>query len=478
MPGVKYYFILILLFCCLAFGYGQPTATYTAEPDSSSFKAAPSGNFTAFVIGEIFIEGNRHTKPYIIKRELPFQEGDSIYLPELVKRFDIGRKQLMNTALFNDVVIALMSFHGYVVDISIKVKERWYVFPIPHVKPVDRNLAEWSKQGYGVDRLNFGFKFSYYNFTGRKDKLKMWLITGYTRQIEFQYDRPYFDKKLKHGYKLGFSYSFNKEINYNTESDQQRFTDSLSGISRWYGNIDYTYRPGLRTFHSARIAFTQLQVDSQVLALNPKYFNTTNNKVSFPEISYTLNYYDVDYIPYPLTGWMGELMMMKRGINHNMNMWSFSGKMTRSWELSKKTYFSWQGYGVLRVPFDQPFINQRLFGYSDLYLRGLENYVIDGVAAMMVRNTFRREIFQFSIPTYIRSKSHDRIPFKFYYKIFSDVGYGYNKNMPQNSLTNRMLYTGGIGIDVVTFYDFILRFDYSFNQLGQKGLFLHVKNDF
>ena len=38
--------------------------------------------------------------------------------------------------------------------------------------------------------------------------------------------------------------------------------------------------------------------------------------------------------------------------------------------------------------------------------------------------------------------------------------------------------TGGLGVDVVTFYDFILRFDYSFNQLGQKGLFLHVKNDF
>ncbi len=58
------------------------------------------------------------------------------------------------------------------------------------------------------------------------------------------------------------------------------------------------------------------------------------------------------------------------------------------------------------------------------------------------------------------------------------MGYAYNKNFTNNSLTNRMLYTGGFGMDVVTFYDIILRFDYSFNQMGQKGLFFHVKNDF
>jgi hypothetical protein len=33
-------------------------------------------------------------------------------------------------------------------------------------------------------------------------------------------------------------------------------------------------------------------------------------------------------------------------------------------------------------------------------------------------------------------------------------------------------------LDIVSFYDFVLRMDYSINQLGQKGLFLHVKGDF
>ena len=80
---------------------------------------------------------------------------------------------------------------------AIDVKERWYIFPIPYFKPVDRNLSEWVKQGYGFDRVNYGFKLSYYNFTGRNDKLKFWLITGYTKQIQFQYDLPYIDKSTK-----------------------------------------------------------------------------------------------------------------------------------------------------------------------------------------------------------------------------------------------------------------------------------------
>ncbi|HUR11324.1 MAG TPA: POTRA domain-containing protein [Flavitalea sp.] len=431
-----------------------------------------------FIIGEIVIQGNKRTKPYIISRELPYKEGDSVILSELLKGFEVARIQLMNTALFNDVVVAVKSFRGYFVDILITVKERWYIFPIPYLKPVDRNISEWAKQGYGMDRLNYGFKFTYYNFTGRNDKLRMWLITGYTRQIQFQYDQPYADQTLKHGYRIGFSYSTNREVNYTTEGNQQTFIDSLSNIRRWHASLEYTYRPGLRTFHGLRLGFTQQVVDSTVVILNPKYFGSGKSRLTYPEIEYTIRYINVDYLPFPLTGWMGELSLMRRGLQKDMDMWQLAGKVTKGWKIASKTYFTWQGHVIVRAPFEQPYINQRMFGYGDLYLRGLEKYVVDGVAAFMTRNTFRRELFRFSIPTYLRSATHDRIPFTIYARTFADIGYSHNPYYTSNSLTNRMLYTGGLGIDVKTFYDFILRFDYSFNQLGQKGLFLHVKNDF
>ncbi|HTG55398.1 MAG TPA: POTRA domain-containing protein, partial [Niabella sp.] len=269
-------------------------STAIVAPEYSNTHTAPfvasdySNNYsTPFVVGEIIIEGNKRTKPYIIQRELPFKPGDSIYLPDLVKGFEISRQQLVNTTLFNEVIISLKSFRGYVVDILIQVKERWYIFPIPYLKPVDRNLNEWAKQGYSADRINYGFKFTYNNFTGRNDKLKLWLITGYTQQVQFQYDQPYANKSLKHGYKIGFSYSFNREINYATIDNQQRFVDSLGeGIKQWSAHIDYTYRPGLRTTHLVSLSYTHQSVDPRINELNPKYYGYQRSEISYPELLY------------------------------------------------------------------------------------------------------------------------------------------------------------------------------------------------
>jgi hypothetical protein len=175
---------------------------------------------------------------------------------------------------------------------------------------------------------------------------------------------------------------------------------------------------------------------------------------------------------------MGEVSLSKKGIHSYTEMWQLGAKYNYSKPLGRKWYFNSHAQGILRVPFDQPFYNSKLFGYNDFYLRGLEKYVIDGVAGIVSRQTIRKELFKFNIPTFISSATHDRIPFRFYAKAYTDVGYSHNKIFTQNSLTNRMLYTTGFGIDVVTFYDFVFRFDYSFNQLGQNGLFLHFKNEF
>ena len=38
-----------------------------------------------------------------------------------------------------------------------------------------------------------------------------------------------------------------------------------------------------------------------------------------------------------------------------------------------------------------------------------------------------------------------------------------------NFLVNKLMYSFGVGIDFVTYYDKILRFDYSLNALGESG---------
>ena len=67
-----------------------------------------------------------------------------------------------------------------------------------------------------------------------------------------------------------------------------------------------------------------------------------------------------------------------------------------------------------------------------------------------------------------------RFPYGFFAKAYFNAGY-VSMGGPQygSMLNNRLLYTEGIGLDIVTIYDLQLKIEFSFNQLGQNGLFLH-----
>ncbi len=439
-----------------------------------------------FIINRIIISGNKKTKPYIILRELSFKQGDTTSLTGLVSKFEYARQQLYNSRLFNDVVVALKSFNGYLVDVEITVKERWYLFPVPYLRPVDRNLTAWADRGYSFDRLNYGMKLSYYNFSGRNDKLKAWLVSGYSRQIRFSYEQPYADNSLKHGYLVSFGYSRYREINGITINDRQFFlkADSITYAGKYLDNqlnitIGYTYRPAITTRHSLRLGYSSNKIDSAVTVVNPGFFKNNRRSIAYPEIRYSVDYNRIDYLAYPMKGLQTEAGIIKRGFSKNINLLEVYSRGTRAWKYGEKTAYNLQWFFSLKLPFDQPFFTSRQMGYDDVYLRGLEKYVIDGVVVSMARNTLKREILQFSVPTYIKSRSHSRIPFRLFLKAFGDAGYVYNKYpVSSTALGNRLLYTAGAGLDVVTLYDVIIRFEYSFNQLGENGLFLHFKNDF
>jgi len=445
-------------------------------PEAPSPPSAP----TPFRIREIYITGNKKTKFFTIERELPFKRGDRVLLADLVDKFEIGRQQIMNTTLFHEVVVAAKSFDGYDIDVMVEVKERWYIFPIPYFKLVDRNLNQWwVEQNRSLERVNYGLKFTYNNFSGRKDKLRLWLINGYNRQVQMRYEQPYADRSLKHGYNIGISYLSNREVNFATINDKQAFVRE-DGFAREQFNInlEYVYRPALRTRHVFRLNYTNEKVADTVVKLNQDYFQGALQQIRMPELSYTLDYQFVDYIPYPQDGFMGQFTLAKQGMGSpDINVWSLSGRAVYSQKISPKSSYTLQLNGTLRFPFNQPYFSQRLLGYGDNYLRGLEYYVIDGVAGGMLRTTLRREIFNFSVRNPVRS-SIQKVPFRIFAKTYADLGYVYNPNPGENKLPNRMLYTAGVGLDIVTIYDFVLRIEFSLNQLGERGFFLHNNNDF
>ncbi len=470
---------LLLFFLMIGFLHGNAGKSATpALPDS----IPPQAHL--FVVGNIYISGNRITRSFIIERELPFKSGDSLTLQQITRYFSDAREHLIATKLFNEVKVYLKEFRGFTLDLNIDVKERWYIFPLPYVRPIDRNFTAWAETGFSLKRLDYGLKYSQYNFTGRNDYLRIWLITGYSREIELAYDRPNTGRNLVHGFGGGFLLSGMQELNIITSGNKQVFVnrDSLPNTGRYLQtrttySIRYYFRPAIRTKHFFRFSLNQLKIDSSVLVYNPNYFLNGKLAVFYPEFSYTVNYNNIDYVPYPTKGFLFEGGLTQRGISADMNMTQLLAKTFEAFSFAPKMYFVSQNYGVLRVPFKQPFYNQQLLGYGDYYMRGLEKYVVDGVGLLLARNTVMRELTSFNVP-FLRRTSHDHIPFRIYAKTYFDLGYVLNKYNNQNSLQNTLLYSGGVGFDVVTFYDFVFRTEFSVNQLGEKGLFFHIRNDF
>lgn len=74
-------------------------------------------------------------------------------------------------------------------------------------------------------------------------------------------------------------------------------------------------------------------------------------------------------------------------------------------------------------------------------------------------------------------------PLAIYLKTYTDFGYVYNypaytKNDVNTALSNKLLGGAGFGIDFVTAYDFVMRFEYTFNTQNESGLFFHLKKEF
>ena len=112
-------------------------------------------------------------------------------------------------------------------------------------------------------------------------------------------------------------------------------------------------------------------------------------------------------------------------------------------------------------------------------MQGYEYYVIDGVAGGFTKATLSRRLFDFNLDLpHQKGRTGIKIPIQVIGKVYGNTGYVHNPLPGDNGLSNKMLYSGGFGIDILTFYDITFKIEYTFNQIGQNGLFLHRKTIF
>lgn len=461
--------LIICFFCFSLAGKAQ----------DSTFKKADSvqRSHARLVIRNILISGNTRTKRFVILREMQLKEGDTILVDNLTSELEKAKIYIYNSTLFSEVEIYPLILNTEDVDIVIVVKEKWYFLPIPHLELADRSFNEWVKtHNADFKRLSYGIRFTQQNITGRRDELSVTLINGFKRRLSAEYQLPYLNSALTKGFRIGGGISQTKEIPYASSLENKLMYYENGGYEKSERNIGtaITFRKGLTMRGTFSVDFRYVRVSDTIIStLNPHYFNSSSPTQNFIDLEYNFKYENVDNVLYPKKGNNYSLLIKKRGLG-------WSGGINRfSIEPAFQTFFTHQNdwYSSIRLsaeiklPFDQPYYNLQALGYRQNYMRGYEYHVVDGVAFGLSKFDLKKKIASFGLPTVIHTRIIDQIPFTIYAKTFADFGYVYNRE--SSRLGNRFLYSGGIGIDILTLFDLKISFEYSLNQLGQKGLFLH-----
>jgi len=437
-------------------------------------------------VSNIVLKGNTKTQNDILIRELSFKKNINYTLDDLDKRIEESKKNLINLKLFNFVNIN-KSENKDATEITIEVIEKWYIWPYPVFEISERNFNTWWKEfsanNYSdFSRLNYGISFNWENFRGRNELLKLKIRKGFKEHYLLAYEIPYFNKNKTIEINTNLQFFRRKKTHFLTEYNKLNYLEGDTFNSIDYDlNTEIIYRNNHHQKHKLKFTYLQSRITDSIATLNPNYLGNKLSSTSIYTLSYIFEYENRDYIAYPLDGYALNFGVKKYlSSTTNAKHFEFATKVENYITPYKRFYIGSSFKAKYSTEGNQPYFIQKALGYSD-YVRGYEYYVLDGESYWLSKTALKYALIEktnFDIP-YVKMKQFNKSHYSLYLGIFSDLGYvRNNQNKEQNSMNNSLIWGKGIALDYVTYYDKLLRIEYSINTLGEKGVFLHFSSPF
>lgn len=436
-------------------------------------------------VEEVLLVGHKRTRPGVVFREMTFGRGDRVAIAELDATVKRSRENLLNTGLFVDVEIDYRDWEspGNRVTFVVTMRETWYIYPVPIFRLADRNFnVWWREQGRDLNRVNIGAKFTHYNFTGRRDKLRATIQYGYTRRYGFSYGLPYLGRRKNVGLGFGFNYARRREQNVLTRDNQQVFyLDRDTFVFRQFNaNVDLSYRRKLYLIQRLRLEFRNDVVVDSVVLLNPNFFEDGRQQQRFFRLEYEWTNDRRDVRNYPWQGSYLRFRVTKEGLGifNERNGLALRGDYRKFTPLGEKYSLNTSltlKYSPIRTR--QPFLENRAIGFGSDGLVGYQFYVVDGLDMAIARLGLRRKLFKgkIELPEWVFLDAFRRIPWRLLVAGQIDQGWANDPfNDGGNPLANRWLAGFGVGFDLVLYFDSVFGFQYQRNRLGEGNFLLKL----
>lgn len=434
------------------------------------------------VIGNVTFTGNRVTKTRILSREMTLRTGDVMPMDSVGYHMERSRSNLRNIKLFNFVDVDTCTMENGQLHVDVRVVERWYIWPVPLVELGDRNFREWWETK-DLSRIDYGTFIFWNNFRGRNETVVLELRFGYNNRYQLRYEIPYLNRKQTLGIEFKGGYEQAREVAYGSADNRRTFIHVEGEYMRRlaYGAIIPRWRPNLYNVHELSIEFTNEWVADTVASLNPNILGKGENLTRHFSLQYELTNDKTDYTIYPLQGHILNIKLRKDGLGilgSPVDMFTAEIEFSKYWKLHPRWYFA-HGQKLKVSSFKNlSYLYQRNLGYMNDYVRGYELNVIDGQHFALVKTSLRWMLLR---PKRIRlgflkTDKLGLIPITIFANANFDMGFGMDsETRATNPLSDKLIYGGGVGIDVSTFYDILWRFEYSVNRSGRHGFFLHFQ---
>ncbi len=434
------------------------------------------------VIADISLTGNEITKSQVMLRELTFSPGDTIRTEELELLLQENQKRLFNLRLFHHVNYTYTCADGQV-QVTYEVQERFYLYPIPIFDFADRNFNAWLEKK-DWSRIDYGINLTRRNFRGRNEEVRVRVQRGFNKRLELAYRIPYVWRKYNLGADFSVSDYRSRTISYTNLNNKQRFFEQQNGmpIKRAAVSAALVHRQDVQRQAGLRLSYYNEQISDSVTFLNPEYYRNEQQERQYLRVELYKVINLRNNFSYPTAGSYFEaglaqtLFMASSGSPYT----TARAKYVQYMPLSDKYTYMAGAEGQLRLAGKHAFADNIALGYRS-YVRGYELYVVGGQHYGLFKQGLTRQLLDIkSIKlTFIDNPKFNSVPLALYLNAFTDAGYVVDEVFEQqNPLTNRLLLGSGLGLHAVTFYDIVLRLEYTLNREGDKGLYFSARFPF
>jgi hypothetical protein len=312
------------------------------------------------------------------------------------------------------------------------------------------------------------------------ERLNIIIQGGFDKRFGVKWTIPYLTKSQSFGIGVAANYQVNREVAYATEDNKLLYYKSEEGYAKqWgFGAIDFTFRPKFNYLHTLTLGFDHISYQDTLLSLNPE-FTYGDTQYSFFSLGYLYKHDFRDYIPYPLLGYYFDVGLVKQGlgVTGDIDNWTARFVFDHYIQLYKRWYFAYSFSAQFTDQEYLPYFITPGIGYPGMEIRGYELYIINGQNFGLFKSNFKFEIIPRTVKRikWIKTDKFGKVFYALYANLFFDAAYASDQQDYQNNqLANQIIWGTGLGIDFVTYYDLVIRLEYTINKQGDHGFYLNL----